>query len=260
MDGAVNESRPAAERSLAHLIVMHPDVVSGSAIGSFNLHPRPAAAVRGPQRPKLRTLPTGRTARGDRPLDGGGVDTGAIAYEVWFTLSDADTGLSVSVLRPRGRLMERLLRSTRGSLRDPERAPADPSQRHYYRQAAARCRTRGDHAGAASPPDRPGTRQRLLSVPVAVGLADGATRARSCAVLPPPSATQRRRPGNGQHANESGVPAAAEDEWVLVERVQADGGPQPRGRGPEAGGIRLADGQGYACGAAVRMPGQPVSV
>jgi methionyl-tRNA formyltransferase len=228
------------------LYLIHGQVVAAPRIGSFNLHPGPLPQYAGLNAPSW-AIYNGEerhavTVHWMEP----GVDTGAIAYETWFDLTDADTGLSVSVrcAREGVSLMERLLEA---AAEDPSAIPKqaqDLSKRHYYRRGEVPDEGRITWAQPA---------RRIVDL------------VRACDYFPFPSPwgsptarlnedeirvlkasrtglAETEEPGTvGEAAEGGGVPIAAEDEWVLVERVQATGGPQPAAEVLKPG-VRLADG------------------
>jgi methionyl-tRNA formyltransferase len=220
-------------------------VVAAPRIGSFNLHPGPLPQYAGLNTPSW-AIYNGepRHAVTVHWMDPA-VDTGAVAYEAWFDLTESDTGLSVSArcVREGVPLIERLLEVAAD---DPEAIPAEPqdlSKRRYYRRGEVP----DDGRIAWSRPAR-----RIVDL------------VRACDYFPFPSpwgsptarlggevlpvlkasrtgeATDEPAGTVGERAD-GGVPVAAEDEWVLVERVQADGRPQPAAE-VLSPGLRLDDG------------------
>jgi methionyl-tRNA formyltransferase len=173
------------------------------------------------------------------------VDAGPVAYEAWFDLTDSDTGLSVSArcVREGVPLIERLLETAAA---DPAAIPARPqdlSRRRYYR----RDDVPDDGRISWSRPAR-----RIVDL------------VRACDYFPFPSPwgtpTARlgddvlrvlkasrtgeaaaERPGTIGEPAGGGIAVAADDEWVLVERVRANGRPQPAAD-VLTPGLRLADG------------------
>jgi methionyl-tRNA formyltransferase len=220
-------------------------VVAAPRIGSFNLHPGPLPQYAGLNTPSW-AIYNGepRHAVTVHWMDPA-VDTGAVAYEAWFDLTESDTGLSVSArcVREGVPLIERLLEVAAD---DPEAIPAEPqdlSKRRYYRRGEVP----DDGRIAWSRPAR-----RIVDL------------VRACDYFPFPSpwgsptarlggevlpvlkasrtgeATDEAAGTVGERAD-GGVAVAAEDEWVLVERVQADGRPQPAAE-VLSPGLRLDDG------------------
>jgi methionyl-tRNA formyltransferase len=220
-------------------------VVAAPRIGSFNLHPGPLPQYAGLNTPSW-AIYNGepRHAVTVHWMDPA-VDTGAVAYEAWFDLTESDTGLSVSArcVREGVPLIERLLEVAAD---DPAAIPAEPqdlSKRRYYRRGEVP----DDGRIAWSRPAR-----RIVDL------------VRACDYFPFPSpwgsptarlggevlpvlkasrtgeATDEAAGTVGERAD-GGVAVAAEDEWVLVERVQADGRPQPAAE-VLSPGLRLDDG------------------
>jgi UDP-4-amino-4-deoxy-L-arabinose formyltransferase/UDP-glucuronic acid dehydrogenase (UDP-4-keto-hexauronic acid decarboxylating) len=210
------------------LFVIHADVVAAPRIGSFNLHPGPLPHYAGLNAPSW-AIYNGEerhavTVHWMEP----GIDTGAIAYEESFPLSEDDTGLSVSLrcVREGLPLVERLLADAE---RDAVPArPQDRSRRRYF--------------GREAPQDG--------SVEWSRTAREVVDFVRACDYFPFPSpwgsplasldggevailkAARTGRPTGGELAGtvakdgERGVAVAAADEWVTVQRVAVDGRPQ----------------------------------
>jgi methionyl-tRNA formyltransferase len=214
------------------LYLIHGDVVAAPRIGSFNLHPGPLPHYAGLNAPSWAIYNgESRHAVTVHWMDPA-VDTGPIAYEAWFDLTESDTGLSVSArcVREGVPLIERLLET---AARDPGEIPRreqDLSRRRYYRRADVPDRGRivwersarqivdyvraADYFPFPSPWGAPRTTLagRDLAVVKASRTGEAADEA----------------PGTVGGAREDGVDVAAADEWVLVERVQVgDARPQP---------------------------------
>ena len=119
------------------LYLIHGDVVAAPRIGSFNLHPGPLPAYAGLNTPSWAIYNGedrhGVTVHWMEP----GVDTGAIAYEAGFDLTETDTGLSVSVrcVREGVPLIERLLEAAAADPAAIPRHEQDLSLRRYYKRA-----------------------------------------------------------------------------------------------------------------------------
>jgi methionyl-tRNA formyltransferase len=203
------------------------EVVAAPRIGSFNLHPGPLPEYAGLNTPSWAIYNGERrhgvTVHWMEP----GVDTGAIAYAATFDLSEADTGLSVSVrcVREGVPLIERLLETAAG---DPAAIPAeqqDLSRRRYYKRAEipddgrilwSRPAKRivdlvraSDYLPFASPWGTPLATLEGEPLPVLK-----ASRTHDPADAPP---------GTVGEVADGKARVAASDEWVLVERVQVDG-------------------------------------
>ena len=209
------------------LFVVHEDVVAAPRLGSFNLHPGPLPQYAGLNAPSWALYHGeerhGVTVHWMEP----GIDTGAIAYEQSFDLSETDTGLSVSLrcVREGLPLLDRLLEDAdRGTV--PAQAQ-DLSRRRYF--------------GRRTPQDG-----RLEWSRTAREVVDFV---RACDYFPFPSpwgspvaeldgreiailkATRTGRPaqvpaGTVGDVTEGAVAVAAADEWVAVHRVALDGTPQ----------------------------------
>jgi methionyl-tRNA formyltransferase len=207
------------------------EVLAAPRIGSFNLHPGPLPEYAGLNTPSWAIYNGeprhGVTVHWMEP----GVDTGAIAYEARFELTESDTGLTVSArcVREGVPLIERLLETAAD---DPAAIPAeqqDLSRRRYYKRAEVPDDGRivwsrpakrivdlvraADYFPFASPWGSPATSlgERQLAVLKAVRTGEAADAS----------------PGTVGGARERGIAVAAADEWVLVERVQESGSAQP---------------------------------
>jgi methionyl-tRNA formyltransferase len=207
------------------------EVVSAPRIGSFNLHPGPLPEYAGLNTPSWAIYngeqQHGVTVHWMEP----GVDTGDIAYESRFDLTEKDTGLSVSArcVRDGVPLIERLLET---AAEDPGAIPRlqqDLSRRQYYKRADLPDDGRivwtrpakrivdfvraADYFPFPSPWGTPSTRFGDDEIGIAK-----ASRSEEAADA---------EPGTVGEADETGVFVAAEDEWVRVERVLTGERPQP---------------------------------
>ena len=79
------------------LFILHGDVVAAPRIGSFNLHPGPLPEYAGLNAPSWAVYHRETSHAVTLHWMAPGIDTGAIAYEARFPMTDADTGLSVSM-------------------------------------------------------------------------------------------------------------------------------------------------------------------
>ena len=209
------------------LFVIHGDVVAAPRVGSFNLHPGPLPEYAGLNAPSW-AIYNGEerhavTVHWMEP----GIDTGAIAYETWFPLSETDTGLSVSLscVREGLPLLQRLLEDAeRGAI--PAR-PQDRSRRRYFGREAPQdgrvewsrtARQVVDFVRASDYFPFPSPWGSPLA-----SLDDG-----EVAIL---KSARTRRATGGEPAGTVGeadggaVAVAAADEWVSVQRVAVDGAP-----------------------------------
>ncbi len=113
------------------LYIIHGDVVAAPKIGSFNLHPGDLPEHAGMNAPSWAVL-NAQTEHGvSLHWMTAGIDTGDIAYQERFALSEKDTGLSVSTkcVRLGVKLIEQLLNE------DPQAIPKikqDLSKRVYH--------------------------------------------------------------------------------------------------------------------------------
>jgi methionyl-tRNA formyltransferase len=210
------------------LFVVHGDVVAAPGIGSFNLHPGPLPEYAGLNAPSW-AIYNGEarhavTVHWMEP----GIDTGAVAYEASFPLSDTDTGVSVSLrcVREGLPLLERLLADAeRGAI--PAEAQDLSRRRYFGREAPQNGRiewTRTarevvdfvracDYFPFPSPWGSP-----LASIDGAeVAILKAARTGRATAGEPA---------GTVGDADGGAVAVAAADDWVAVQRVAVDGAPQ----------------------------------
>jgi methionyl-tRNA formyltransferase len=220
------------------------EVVGAPRIGSFNLHPGPLPEYAGLNTPSWAIYngeeQHGVTVHWMEP----GVDTGDIAYQSRFDLTDSDTGLSVSArcVREGVPLVERLLETAAEDPGGIPRQEQDLSRRQYYKRADVPDEGRivwnrpakrivdfvraADYFPFPSPWGIPAA--RLDGDPVGIVKASRTGR------------VAEAEPGTIGDADDRGVPVAAEDEWVRVERVLAGERPQPAAEVLRPGG-RLTD-------------------
>ncbi len=116
------------------LYILHPDVVAAPRIGSFNLHPGPLPEYAGLNVPSWAVFHRETSHAVTVHWMAPGIDTGAIAYDARFPVTDQDTGLSVSVncVKEGIRLVERLLEdAAKGTI---PKLPQDLSRRRVYKR------------------------------------------------------------------------------------------------------------------------------
>ena len=209
------------------LVVLAPDIVQASRIGSFNLHPGPLPKFAGLNAPSW-AIYEGQTAHGVTLhwMDAG-IDTGAIAYHASFAIEDSDTGLSLTAKCVRHGV-PLVLSLITDATRDPHSIPAVPQdlkrRRYFGREVPNRGRVvwsvRADEvvrlirAADYSPFDSPWgiPRARLGDQPV--GIAKASLTGEPTHELP----------GTVGHTLPSGaIAVAAADEWVAVRRMWHDG-------------------------------------
>jgi UDP-4-amino-4-deoxy-L-arabinose formyltransferase/UDP-glucuronic acid dehydrogenase (UDP-4-keto-hexauronic acid decarboxylating) len=206
------------------------EVVGAPRIGSFNLHPGPLPEYAGLNTPSWAIYngepEHGVTVHWMEP----GVDTGDIAYESRFELTESDTGLSVSArcVREGVPLIERLLEAAAADPGAIQRIEQDLSRRRYYKRADVPDEGRivwerpakrivdyvraADYFPFPSPWGTPSTRLDDAEIGIVKASRTG-------------EATDAE-PGAVGEADERGVFVAAEDEWVRVERALAGERPQ----------------------------------
>ena len=214
------------------LYLIHGDVLAAPRIGSFNLHPGPLPEYAGLNTPSW-AIYNGETSHGVtvhwmEP----GVDTGAIAFDTRFDLADSDTGLSVSArcVREGVPLILQLLETAAADPAAIPRREQDLTGRRYYRRADV---PEGGRIEWARPARRIVDQVRAsdyFPFPSPWGSPATTLAGRELAVLKA-SATGEATdaaPGTVGEGRGTGVLVAAEDEWVLVERVQVgDAKPVP---------------------------------
>jgi methionyl-tRNA formyltransferase len=209
------------------LYLIHGDVVAAPRIGSFNLHPGLLPGYAGLNTPSW-AIYNGETSHGVtvhwmEP----GVDTGAIAYDTRFDLTDSDTGLSVSArcVREGVPLILRLLETAAADPAAIPRREQDLSGRRYYRRADV---PEGGRIEWARPARRIVDQVRAsdyFPFPSPWGSPVTTLAGRELAVLKASVTGEATAapPGTVGQVRGTGVLVAAEDEWVLVERVQVGG-------------------------------------
>ncbi|HET6775923.1 MAG TPA: formyltransferase family protein [Acidimicrobiales bacterium] len=215
------------------LQIAHGEVVAAPRIGSFNLHPGPLPGYAGLNAPSW-AIYEGETRHAvTLHWMSATVDAGAIAYEAWFDIGPADTGLQVATtcVRQGVPLVGRLLDdAARGADHIPA-TPQDPEGRRWWGR-------RPPHGGRV-PWDLPA--RRIVDL----------VRASNYAPFPSPwgwpAATLDGReieivrasltgepadapPGTVGEARPRGVLVAAADDCVLIERLRVGGAPTPPGK------------------------------
>ena len=223
------------------LYVIHRDVAAAPRIGSFNLHPGPLPRYAGLNAPSWAIVNGERRHAVTLHWMAAGIDTGAIAYDAWFDLGPAATGLSCSMqcMRLGVPLIEKLVAA---ALHDPEAIPALPQngiERRYYRKndipfggkldwdqpaAALDAFIRAaDYHPMPSPWGYPET--RLDDVPL--GVVKARRTGRMCDVAPGTLAI-----------GEAGmIEVATADEWLELQHICRDGQVSPAAESLQPGGL-----------------------
>jgi methionyl-tRNA formyltransferase len=210
------------------------EVVAATRIGSFNLHPGPLPRYAGLNTPSWAIVNgESRHAVTLHWMDAG-VDTGPIAYEEWFDLSEDDTGLTVSgrCVRLGVPLVERLLETASA---DPDAIPRrrqDLSLRRVYRRRDVPWKgTLGW--------DLPARRIVALvrgadfhPLPSPWGHPEATIGGRTVGLVKARLANRSgpARPGTVLLATDGAAEVRAADEWVRVELVHANGACGPPAR------------------------------
>lgn len=206
------------------LLIADAAVLDAPQIGSFNVHPGPLPRYAGLNTPSW-AIAEGETRHAVTVhWMTAEVDAGAIAYEAWFDIAPADTGLRVATACARHAvpLVAALLDAARaGTI--PAHPQASEGGRWYGREVPHGGRLpwdRGarqvvdlvraaDYAPFSSPWGAFATRVGGEDVAIV-----RASRTGEATDAPP---------GTIGPARDGGVPVAAGDEWVLVERVRHAG-------------------------------------
>jgi methionyl-tRNA formyltransferase len=200
-------------------------VLDAPRIGSFNLHPGPLPRYAGLNAPSWAIAAGERRHAVTVHRMAAAVDAGPIAYETWFDVGPSDTGIRVAVRCARlgVPLLARLLdHAAQGPAAIPAREQ-DPTERRWFGREVPYggrlpweepARRIADLVRAADYDPFPSPWGRFTTT------LDGVEYAvvRVAATDEPADAP----PGTVGAARESGVPVAAADAWVLVERLRWD--------------------------------------
>ena len=208
------------------LRIAHADVVAAPRLGSFNLHPGPLPRYAGLNAPswaiyegETRHAVTVHRMAAD-------VDAGDVAYDEWFPIGPGDTALKVATtcVRLGVALLGRLLdAAAHGPAAIPAR-PQDPAARRWFGRAAP--------DGGSIRWDRPARRvidhvraADYAPFPSPWGWPVTTAAGRSVEIVRVSASGERAGaiPGTVGPAGPAGVPVAAADEWVVVERVRSRG-------------------------------------
>jgi UDP-4-amino-4-deoxy-L-arabinose formyltransferase/UDP-glucuronic acid dehydrogenase (UDP-4-keto-hexauronic acid decarboxylating) len=230
----IRERRVDLMLNVHSLRIAHGDVVSAPRLGSYNLHPGPLPRYAGLNAPSWAIYEGEERHAVTLHRMAADVDAGAIAYEAWFDIGPADTGLRVATacVRHGVALLGQLLDD---AAQGPEHIPARPqdlTQRRWY--------ARGAPNGGRVVWDEPA--RRIVDL----------VRASNYAPFPSPwgwpvATLDARREGRPEGAHvelvrvaatgdvagsppgtvgdavADGVRVAAGDEWVTVQRVRVGG-------------------------------------
>jgi methionyl-tRNA formyltransferase len=211
--------------SIHSLYIICPEVIEAPRIGGFNMHPGPLPHYAGLNAPSWAIYEGATTHAVTLHWLAPGIDTGAVAFERQFPISDDDTGLSLSVRCARKglSLVDELLATVERGADIPAR-PQDLRRRRYFgrqppqegriswsapaRQIVNFVRA-ADYSPFPSPWGHPVARVAGREIEIVRASLTG---------LPTESP-----PGTIGDAAEGGVRIAAADEWVLVRRLRAEG-------------------------------------
>jgi methionyl-tRNA formyltransferase len=209
------------------LFVINSDVIKAPRIGALNLHPGPLPEYAGLNAPSW-AIYFGETRHAVTLhwMDVE-IDTGAIAYSAGFDVEEEDTGLSLSArcVREGLPLIAQLLEAAAVDPSSIPRVPQDLSRRRYFGRDAPD----GGRISWTRPAQRVVALVRAcdyLPFSSPWGSATSRTDGQEVAVL---KAARTGRPTDAEpgtvgEAEGDSVQVAAQDEWVLVSRVQPKGG------------------------------------
>lgn len=207
------------------LHIVCPEVVEAPRIGSFNMHPGPLPEYAGLNAPSWAIYEGATQHAVTIHWMTRGIDVGAIAFESHFPISDDDTGLSLTArcVQEGLPLIDELVARAAGGDQIPAR-PQDLSRRRYFdpqppqdgriswsspaRRIVDFVRA-ADYTPFPSPWGHPRARLAGRELGIARAAASG---------LPTAAA-----PGTIGEIDGSTVHVAAEDEWVRVRRLYAEG-------------------------------------
>jgi methionyl-tRNA formyltransferase len=226
------------------LFVMHADVVDAPRIGSFNLHPGPLPSYAGLNAPSWAIYYGERSHGVTIHWMDPGIDTGAIAYETRFPISDDDTGLSLSAKCVRNALPlvdELLEAANEGAAAIPAVPQQLEARRYFGREVPQDGRVEwarpardvvnfvraADYTPFESPWGLPQARLNGDEVGIVKALRTG-KRATA-------------EPGTVGEVDDDAAHVATADEWVLVRRIHTDGKTQ-KAADRLSPGQRLGDG------------------
>ena len=208
------------------LFVINKDVVAAPRLGAFNMHPGPLPRYAGLNAPSWAVY-RGETSHGVTVhWMLAGIDTGPIAYQALFDVTEEDTGLTVSTKCVRAGLpLVNQLLDTAAS--DPQAIPKveqDLSKREYF----------GREAPNQGVIDWTGSAREILNLVRACdylpfaspwGMPRAAVGDREIGV-PKAVRTGTRcevAPGTVGQASRSGVQIACGDEWLLITSIKVEG-------------------------------------
>jgi methionyl-tRNA formyltransferase len=202
------------------LYLVHADVVAAPRIGSFNLHPGPLPAYAGLNAPSWALYRRETSHAVTLHWMAPGIDTGAIAYEARFPVTEEDTGLSVSMrcVKEGIPLVVQLLGdAAKGQV---PRRPQDLGRRHVYRRKDVPHRGRIDWALKAAEIDAFVRAADFYPMPSPWGHPVARLRGQEVQVAKVGRTGRRADKAPG---TVSGVDVATGDEWLTLRRLRVDG-------------------------------------
>jgi UDP-4-amino-4-deoxy-L-arabinose formyltransferase/UDP-glucuronic acid dehydrogenase (UDP-4-keto-hexauronic acid decarboxylating) len=214
------------------LHIAHADVVAAPHIGSFNLHPGPLPRYAGLNAPSWAIYEGESRHAVTLHWMASHVDAGPIAYEAWFDITPADTGLRVATncVRHGVPLVGHLLdAANRGASHVPAN-PQSPDGRRWFGRGAPHdgrlpwnlparrivdLVRAADYAPFPSPWGWPRTTLDGRELEVLRVAMTGETTASAGSLA--------ASPGTIGTARSDAVAVAAADEWIVIERLRCDG-------------------------------------
>jgi methionyl-tRNA formyltransferase len=226
------------------LFVIDANVIKAPRLGAFNLHPGPLPEYAGLNTPSW-AIYFGETRHAVTLhwMDAE-IDTGAIAYSAGFDIEEGDTGLLLSArcVREGMPLIGQLLASAAQDPSSIPRVTQDLSRRRYFGRDAPD----GGRISWTSPAQRVVALVRACDYfPFSSPWGSATSRIDGQAVAVLKAARTRRpaaaEPGTVGEVKDGAVQVAARDEWVLVSRVQPEGGRPVPAADVLATGMRFVD-------------------
>lgn len=209
------------------LFKIHPDVVGAARIGGFNLHPGPLPEYAGLNAPSWAIVNGEQSHAVTLHWLEADIDTGAVAFTTPFSLSDLDTGLSVSAkcVEHGLPLVRRLLETAQTNPDAIPRITQDKSRRCYFGRREVPYGGRVPwalSAGAVTALIRASDYTPLPS-PWAAPLARVGTREIGVGKARRTTRPCEAPPGTVGRVGNAGAEVATADEWVLVTQLEVDG-------------------------------------
>jgi UDP-4-amino-4-deoxy-L-arabinose formyltransferase/UDP-glucuronic acid dehydrogenase (UDP-4-keto-hexauronic acid decarboxylating) len=202
------------------LYIVHGDVVAAPRIGSFNLHPGPLPEYAGLNAPSWAVYHRESSHAVTLHWMAPGIDTGEIAYEARFPVTDADTGLTVSTncVKHGIPLVARLLEdAAKGQI--PKR-PQDLARRRVFRRRDVPHGGRIDWALGATEIDAFVRAADYYPMPSPWGHPVATLRGREVEVA---RVERTGRAPDAAPGTVRGIEVATADGWLILRRLRVDG-------------------------------------